>query len=78
MKHFNAMIAIWAFGCSIASLAQSADEPWKSLFNGTDLTGWKVVALRDPAPAVIEDREMILRQRINTVEHTFCRDRTEV
>ncbi len=47
------------------------DEPWQSLFNGSDFAGWKVVALRDPAPAVIEEGVMVLRQRINTVEHTF-------
>ncbi len=56
----------FAFAVSAAD-----DEPWQSLFNGSDFAHWKVVALRDPAPAVIEDGAMVLRQRINTVEHTF-------
>lgn len=42
-----------------------------SRFNGSDFAGWKVVALRDPAPVVIEEGVMVLRQRTNTLEHTF-------
>ncbi len=73
----NMKIAYWFF-LAIAvtfgfapfrSLAE--DLPWRSLFNGETLDGWKIVALRDPAPAVVEDGAMVLRQRINTVEHTF-------
>ncbi|MEX0330663.1 MAG: DUF1080 domain-containing protein [Puniceicoccaceae bacterium] len=51
--------------------AAAADLPWVSLFNGKDFDGWKIVALTDPAPAVVEDGAMVLRQRINTAEHTF-------
>ncbi len=46
-------------------------EPWIPLFNGKDLDGWKIVALSDPAPAVVEDGVLVLRQRRKTVEHTF-------
>lgn len=53
------------------SVDEAEEGSWQSLFNGSDLTGWKIVALRDPAPAVVEDGAMVLRQRINTVEHTF-------
>jgi Domain of Unknown Function (DUF1080) len=45
--------------------------PWVSLFNGRDLSGWKMIALNDPASAEIEDGMMVLRQRPNTAEHTF-------
>ena len=56
----------------VLALSVSAeDEPWITLFNGTDFSGWKIVALGDPAPAVVEGGAMVLRQRINTVEHTF-------
>ena len=48
-----------------------------SLFNGQDLTGWKIVALTNPAPAVVEDGAMVLRQRINTIEHTFVASERE-
>lgn len=51
--------------------ALAADVPWISLFNGRDLAGWKVVALKDPAPVVVEDGAIVLRQRINTVEHSY-------
>ncbi|MEO7698763.1 MAG: family 16 glycoside hydrolase, partial [Opitutus sp.] len=56
--------------------ASPVDEaPWISLFNGQDFTGWKIVSRSDPAPAVIEDGAMVLRQRLNTVEHTFVTSR---
>ncbi len=72
MKPLSALFAICVIRISFASAVHAADEePWKSLFNGSDFAGWKVVALRDPAPAAIEDGAMVLRQRINTVEHTF-------
>lgn len=50
---------------------QAKDQPWVTLFNGADYAGWKIVAHSDPAPAIVEDRAMVLRQRTNTVEHTF-------
>lgn len=52
-------------------LALAEEAPWVSLFNGADLSGWKIVALKDPASVVVEDGAMVLRQRINTIEHTF-------
>jgi hypothetical protein len=72
MKPLPTLIACYVFWFSIPLLAFAADgEPWQTLFNGTDLAGWKVVALRDPAPVLVEEGAMVLRQRINTVEHTF-------
>ena len=55
----------------VPTLNAADDIRWRSLFNGESLDGWKIVALRDPAPAIVEDGVMVLRQRINTVEHTF-------
>lgn len=40
---------------STCAVRAADDEPWQSLFNGSDFASWKVVALRDPAPAVIEE-----------------------
>ena len=54
-----------------SALCLSAAEPWFSIFNGKDLTGWKIVAKENPASAVVEDGMMVLRQRPETVEHTF-------
>jgi len=53
-------------------LTFASEAPWVSLFNGADLSGWKIVALKDPAPVVVEDGAIVLRQRINTVEHAFA------
>ena len=50
---------------------RAEEVPWIALFNGTNFAGWKLVALTNPAPAVVEDGAMVLRQRTNTVEHTF-------
>ena len=56
----------------ITARAQSpAAAPWVSLFNGQDYTGWKLVGPTNLASAGIEDGAMLLRQRTNTVEHTF-------
>ena len=60
-----------------AAEPKTAAEPWVSLFNGRDLTGWKIVALTNPAPAVVEDGVMVLRQRTNTIEHTFVASERE-
>ena len=40
-------------------------------FQLAELTGWKIVALADPAPSVVEDGATALRQRAYTTEHTF-------
>lgn len=57
--------------CLVSAETETKTVPWVSLFNGRDLTGWEIVSLTDPAPAVVEDGVMVLRQRINTKEHTF-------
>jgi hypothetical protein len=63
--------------CVRAAELKTATEPWVPLFNGQDLTGWKIVALTNPAPAVVEDGAVVLRQRINTKEHTFVASERE-
>ncbi|MCX6930015.1 MAG: DUF1080 domain-containing protein, partial [Verrucomicrobia bacterium] len=71
---FPRLLAVGLLGsalCLGAAEPKTAAEPWVSLFNRQDLTGWKIVALTNPASAVVEDGAMVLRQRINTVEHTF-------
>jgi glucose/arabinose dehydrogenase/mono/diheme cytochrome c family protein len=63
--------------CLGAAEPKPAAEPWVSLFNGRDLTGWKIVALTNPAPVVVEDGAMVLRQRSKTIEHTFVASERE-
>lgn len=49
--------------------AQKNAVPWKSLFNGENLAGWKMVG--DKGEAYVENGEIILRRTVNTREHTF-------
>ena len=67
-----AWVSLGSALCLGAAESKIADEPLVSLFNGQDLTGWKIVALTNPAPVLVEDGAMVLRQRNNTVEHTFA------
>jgi hypothetical protein len=63
------MVVLAAFTAS--AQPPSASAPWISLFNGRDYTGWKLVGPANLASASIEDGAMVLRQRVNTAEHTF-------
>ena len=49
----------------------AADTPWIWLFNGTNLSGWKIVGPTNPAPVEVADGMIVLRQRNQTFEHTF-------
>jgi len=72
-----ALMSVSSALCLGAAEPKPAAAPWVSLFNGRDLTGWKIVALTNPAPAVVEDGAMVLRQRANTMEHTFVASERE-
>ena len=50
---------------------RAGQAPWVSLFNGRDYSGWKLVGPANLAPAEIVEGAMVLRQRVNTAEHTF-------
>jgi hypothetical protein len=66
MKPLNTLLISLAVVVPFALLVRAADkEPWQSLFHGEDFAKWKVVTLRDPAPAIVEEGAMVLRQRIN-------------
>jgi len=49
--------------------AQKDNIPWKNLFNGMDLKGWKMVG--DKGVAYVQDGEIICHRKLNTMEHTF-------
>ena len=49
--------------------AQSNKNTWRSLLNGIDLTGWKMVGSK--GVAVIIDSAITCNQVANTTEHTF-------
>ncbi len=54
-----------------ATSAAPADAPWRDLFNGRDLTGWKIVSGQPGAKAYVENGEMIGHIVRGTPEHTF-------
>ncbi len=49
----------------------SAEPPWRPLFNGRDLTGWRIVGSSPKAYAAIENGEMVGHMVRGTPEHTF-------
>ncbi len=49
----------------------SAEPPWRELFNGRDLTGWKIVGAHPKAHAAVENGEMVGHMVRGTPEHTF-------
>ena len=49
----------------------AADAPWRTLFNGRDLTGWKIVGANPKAYTAVENGEMIGHMVRGTREHTF-------
>jgi len=51
------------------SSAQKIEAPWKSLFNGENLTAWKMVG--DKGLAYVQNGEIILQRTKDTKEHTF-------
>ncbi len=60
---------LFSFFINTLSFAQNNDVPWKSLFNGKNLDGWKMVG--DKGEAFVENGEILLRRTVNTKEHTF-------
>jgi len=51
--------------------AFAAEPPWRALFNGRDLTGWKIVGVAPKAFTAVEDGAMIGHMVRGTPEHTF-------
>jgi hypothetical protein len=49
----------------------AAEAPWRDLFNGRDLTGWKIVSGKPAARAYVESGEMVGHMVRGTPEHTF-------
>jgi hypothetical protein len=51
--------------------ADASSPPWRDLFNGHDLTGWKIVGGNPKASAVVEKGELVGHMIRGTPEHTF-------
>lgn len=58
--------------CTTATVfAADPTPPWRELFNGRDLTGWKIVGPTPKASAVVENGELVGHMIRGTPEHTF-------
>ena len=54
-----------------ALTAGAAGAPWRTLLNGRDLTGWKIVGASPKAYAAVENSEIVGHMVRGTPEHTF-------
>lgn len=68
-RRFLVASATAAFGAH--SVAFGANPPWRRLFNGRDLRGWKIVGATPKAYAAVENGEMVGHMVRGTPEHTF-------
>ena len=59
----------------ITAFGADSNAPWRELFNGRDLNGWKIVGPTPKASAVVENGELVGHMIRGTPEHTFfCTD----
>lgn len=54
-----------------ALTAAATEAPWRPLFNGRDLTGWKIVGAQPRAATYVEDGALTGHMVRGTPEHTF-------
>ena len=59
------------FALLVTASAFAAEAPWRSLFNGRDLTGWKIVGAQPRAATYVEDGALTGHMVRGTPEHTF-------
>lgn len=71
MKNKTLKITLFLTILTLSFSPTNAQENWKTLFNGTDFSGWKRVG--DNAPFTIADSAIVLHQKANTTEHSFLR-----
>jgi len=63
------LIAVILLVNAQSSFAQKKNAPWKTLFNGKNLDGWKMVG--DKGSACVKDGEIVVHRIANTKEHAF-------
>ncbi|MCU0288678.1 MAG: DUF1080 domain-containing protein [Acidobacteria bacterium] len=63
------LIVILLFLITPSLFAQKDSAPWKILFNGKNLDGWKMVGSK--GVAYVQNGEIICRRTPDTPEHTF-------
>lgn len=55
----------------LTALGADPTPPWRELFNGHDLTGWKIVGANPKASAIVADGVLVGHMVRGTPEHTF-------
>lgn len=55
----------------LTAFGADSTPPWRELFNGRDLTGWKIVGANPKASAVVKNGELVGHMIRGTPEHTF-------
>ncbi len=66
------IVPTYILSCLVTACSLSAgDASWRSLFNGRDLTGWKIVGATPKAGAYVEDGALTGHMIRGTPEHTF-------
>lgn len=65
----SVLIVCLLFLITPSIFAQNDSAPWKSLFNGKNLDGWKIVGSK--GIAYVQDGEIICHRTPDTREHTF-------
>ena len=65
----NTLIALLAVATLPA--VPAAGPPWRTLFNGRDLAGWKIVSAEPRAKTWVEDGALVGHMVRGTPEHTF-------
>lgn len=65
------LIPFLTLSLATAFAAPAAEPPWRSLFNGRDLTGWEIVGATPKAHTAVEDGALTGHMVRGTPEHTF-------
>jgi len=68
-KKKQLVFLVFSLFLTASALAQNDSEPWKTLFNGKNLEGWKMVGSK--GVAIVDGATIICHQTPNTKEHTF-------
>ena len=63
------LIPLLLLASAVTSFA--AEPPWRPLFNGRDLAGWKIVGAQPKAATYVQDGALTGHMKRGTPEHTF-------
>ena len=72
-KKLHPVFVMIALALALNTQAKDKDsaQPWKTIFNGKNFSGWSLVGSK--GSAIIEDSAFVCHRVSNTPEHTFIR-----